>query len=30
MIGVDVELRDEREVVVCIGRFMWFVQVLDV
>jgi acyl-coenzyme A thioesterase PaaI-like protein len=30
MIGVDVELRDESEVVVCIGRFTWFVQVLDV
>lgn len=30
MIGVDVELRDESEVVVCIGRFNWFVQVLDV
>lgn len=29
MIGVNVELRDESEVVVCIGRFTWFVQMMD-
>lgn len=29
MIGVDVELRDESEVVVCIGNFTWFVQMMD-
>lgn len=29
MIGVDVELRDESEVVVCIGKFTWFVQMMD-